>query len=81
MAPPAPVEFKPGVPDYSSVHEPLGELFDPITVSKIKSVFPNVDSEIARFLIPMTSDKINFDFSVPARSTSDCTTENLTWYI
>lgn len=27
----APVEFKPGVPDYSSVHEPLGELFDPIT--------------------------------------------------
>lgn len=31
MAPPAPVEFKPGVPDYSSVHEPLGELFDPIT--------------------------------------------------
>lgn len=47
MAPPAPVEFKPGVPDYSSVHEPLGELFDPITVSKIKSVFPNVDSEIA----------------------------------
>lgn len=35
MAPPAAVEFKPGVPDYSSVHEPLGELFDPITVRKL----------------------------------------------
>lgn len=51
MAPPAPVEFKPGVPDYSSVHEPLGELFDPITVSKIKIVFPNIDTEIYSLFI------------------------------
>lgn len=33
MAPPAPVEIRPGVPDYSSVHEPVGELFEPISVS------------------------------------------------
>lgn len=51
MAPPAPAEFKPGVPDYSSVHEPLWELFDPITVSKIKIVFPNVDTEIYSLFI------------------------------
>lgn len=63
MAPPAPVEFKPGVPDYSSVHEPLGELFDPITVSKIKIVFPNVGTEIYSLFIKW---QINLEFSEAA---------------
>ncbi|CAL4062530.1 unnamed protein product [Meganyctiphanes norvegica] len=30
MSPPKAREFLPGVPDYSTVHEPLGELFEPI---------------------------------------------------
>ena len=32
MAPPEPKEFLPGVPDWSTVHEPAGDLFQPVTV-------------------------------------------------
>ena len=32
MSPPEPKEFLPGVPDWSTVHEPSGDLFKPITV-------------------------------------------------
>ena len=27
-----PVDFLPGVPDWSTVHQPLGELFNPVEV-------------------------------------------------
>ncbi|XP_074652703.1 phytanoyl-CoA dioxygenase domain-containing protein 1 homolog [Tubulanus polymorphus] len=44
-----PKEFKPGVPDYSSVHEPMGELFQPVQNPFEWNKFKLTDAQINQY--------------------------------
>lgn len=66
MPVPAPKDFLPGVPDYSTVHEPLGELFTPVQDKSEWSKYLLTDDQVRQFW------KDGFLLNIPLLTPDQC---------